>query len=175
MAKITLAKLGLKKPNIESKEIKFNDCLLQIVTYLPIEKKLNLISNVLNMVIDDNKFYNPGKITIALTIEVLKEYAGIEFTDKQLENPWNLYDLIHTSGLDKIIIEAIPTEEYSFLEQLVWDTIESIYKYNNSLFGILDNVNQDYQNLDLDITKLQKEMADPNNLTLLKDVVTKLG
>ena len=41
--------------------------------------------------------------------------------------------------------------------------------------GILEIVSQDYSNLDLDAQKIQKEIADPENMELLKNVLTKLG
>jgi hypothetical protein len=55
------------------------------------------------------------------------------------------------------------------------DTVSSIYKYQNSIMGILDTVMADYQNLNFDIDSLQQKISNPENLTLLKDVVTKLG
>ena len=41
--------------------------------------------------------------------------------------------------------------------------------------GILDTISADYSNLDLDATKIQKKLADPNALALLKDVMANLG
>ena len=39
----------------------------------------------------------------------------------------------------------------------------------------LEVISQDYSNLDFDATKIQQQLADPDNLSLLKDVLTKLG
>ena len=44
-----------------------------------------------------------------------------------------------------------------------------------SVLGILEAVSKDYSNLDFDATQIQKKMADPENLKLVKDVLTKLG
>ncbi len=55
------------------------------------------------------------------------------------------------------------------------DTVSSIYKYQNSIMGILDTVTTDYKDLNFDVSELQKNISNPENLTLLKDVVTKLG
>ena len=41
--------------------------------------------------------------------------------------------------------------------------------------GILDNVVNDYSNLNLDASEIQKKLADPDNMALLKDVLAKLG
>jgi hypothetical protein len=41
--------------------------------------------------------------------------------------------------------------------------------------GILDAISTDYSNLSLDASEIQNTIADPDNLALLKDVLTKLG
>jgi hypothetical protein len=41
--------------------------------------------------------------------------------------------------------------------------------------GILDNVVNDYSNLNLDASEIQKKLADPENLELLREVLAKLG
>jgi hypothetical protein len=41
--------------------------------------------------------------------------------------------------------------------------------------GILDNISTDYSNLNLDATEIQKKIGNPENITLLKDVLAKLG
>jgi hypothetical protein len=41
--------------------------------------------------------------------------------------------------------------------------------------GILDSISADYNNLNLDATEIQKKIGDPENMALLKDVLTKLG
>ena len=55
------------------------------------------------------------------------------------------------------------------------ETVEAVYSYNNSLMGILDTISQDYSALDLEASNIQKKLADPNTLGLLKDVMAKLG
>jgi len=54
-------------------------------------------------------------------------------------------------------------------------TAQNIYEYRNSIYGILDAMKTDYSNLEFDADSLKDKMADPNQLTLLKDVLTKLG
>ena len=41
--------------------------------------------------------------------------------------------------------------------------------------GILENISADYSNLNLDATEIQSKLADPNNMALLRDVLSKLG
>lgn len=155
--------------------IEWEDQIIEVKTYLPVNDKLDLISWVINQSADDLKFYNVGKIKIFLVLAVTKYYTNIKFTNKQLENPTKLYDLLINSGLYEKILFGIPEEEYTWLENVLKDTVDSIYKYQNSIMGILDTVTTDYKDLNFDVEQLQKNISNPENLTLLKDVVTKLG
>ena len=174
MAKISLNKLGLKV-NDSTLIIKFNDQDIEVKQYLPINEKLDLISTVINESADELKFYNVGKLEVFKLIEIIKHYTNINFTDKQLEDTTKLYDLLSSSGLGDEILAVIPETELNFIEDTLFDTVDSIYKYNNSIFGILDAVTTDYKDLNFDVSELQKNISNPENLTLLKDVVTKLG
>ncbi len=175
MAKISLNKLNIKKNDVEANIININGVDVEVKQYLPVNEKLDLISWIINQSADDMKFYNVGKLIIFKTIGLLRYYTNINFTDKQLENAAELFDLIYTSGLSSNIIGAIPTTEIEFIDKVLMDTVDSIYKYQNSIFGILNAVTTDYENLNFDVSELQKNISNPENLTLLKDVITKLG
>ena len=79
MAKVSFNKLGLKVVN-EPKEITYNDQIIEIQQYLPIETKLEMISNIVNNSATDQKFYNKGKIEIYTTLEILYNYTNIKLT-----------------------------------------------------------------------------------------------
>lgn len=174
MAKISLNKLGLKIDDSVS-IVKFNDQDIEVKHYLPVNEKLDLISAIINESADELKFYNVGKLEVFKLIEIIKYYTNINFTDNQLKDTTKLYDLLSSSGLADEILAVIPEVELNFIEDTLFDTVDSIYKYNNSIFGILDAVTTDYKDLNFDISELQKNISNPENLTLLKDVVTKLG
>ncbi len=174
MAKISLNKLNLKIDNTVT-ILKFNEQDIEIKQYLPANEKLEMIGSIINQSADALKFYNVGKLEIFKTIELIKHYTNINFTDKQLEDTPKLYDLLVSSNLADEIISNIPEAEITWIDDVLMDTVTSIYKYQNSIFGILDTVNTDYDNLNFDLSELQKNISNPENLTLLKDVVTKLG
>ena len=175
MAKIAFSKLALKKQE-EIKTIDINNNVIEIKQYLPVNDKLALISKVVNLSHDsDNNFPNPIKVEIIGTLEIIYAYTNLSFTDKQKEDIGKLYDLLESNGVVTAIIEQIPEEEYSFVINGINETIEAVYKYQNSVLGILDSISQDYSNLELDATKIQNEIADPENLKLLKGIMTKLG
>ena len=174
MAKIAFTKLGLKVDK-ENEIINWNDQEIEIKQYLPVNEKLELISRIINNSAEDMKFYNVGKIEIFTTLEIIFAYTNINFTDKQKEDVCKLYDLFMSSDLMDEIFAHIPESELDWISDTVKDTFESIYSYQNSVMGILDSINQDYSNLNLDATEIQKKIADPENLELLKSIMTRLG
>lgn len=174
MAKASFANLGLKV-NQDVVTIKFNDKEIEVKQYLPINDKLELATRVINKAEDGNNFANPLKIRMYTALEVVYTYTNLNITDKQREDEIKLYDMIYSSGLFAAIQTAIPQEEWDELMRGIWDSIEHIYKYRNSVMGILDTINKDYSNLNFDITDMQQKLADPENMGFLKDVLTKLG
>ena len=174
MAKIGFTKLGLK-PNNEIQTIEFNEQIIEVKQYLPVEEKLELITNVLELSHDSNNFSNPVKVSVYTTLEIIEKYTNVNFTEKQKENPTKLYDLLIGNGFAAAIIKAIPEAEYDEILTGIKQTIKSVYKYQNSILGILDIISWDYSNVNLGATAIQKKLADPNNMELLKGIMTKLG
>lgn len=173
MAKVSFTKLGLKMDQ-EIKTIKFNEQEIEIKQYIPIEAKLQFIENVLNQSAVDMYFYNQGKIEIFFAMEVIYNYTNINFTDKQKDDNLGLFDKFVSTGLYKEILNNIPTSEIKFLKEVIQDQIKEIYRYRDSVLGIMEAMKTDYDNLDLDIDKLTQELTENENLGLVKEVVEKL-
>ena len=174
MAKIGFTKLGLK-PNNEIQTIEFNEQTIEVKQYLPVEEKLELITKVLELSHDSNNFSNPVKVSVYTTLEIIEKYTNVNFTEKQKENPTKLYDLLVGNGFAAAVIKAIPEPEYDKILTGIKQTIKSVYNYQNSVMGILDTISQDYSNLNLDASAIHQQLADPENLSLLKNIMTKLG
>lgn len=174
MAKLAFTKLGLSK-NQEVKIVEFNGQDIEVKQYLPVNDKFEIISNIINHSADDNNFANPLKVEIFTVLEIISAYTNVSFTEKQKEDPSKLFDLVVSSGLYEIIIHNIPSTEIKSLQDYINSTIDAVYKYRNSIMGLLENITADYSNLNLEATEIQKKLADPNNMQLLRDVLTKLG
>lgn len=173
--KIGLTKLGLKK-NTNFIPVEWNDQIIEIKEYLPIKDKMALIERIVNLSMDDGTYVIPCRFNLFSTLEIIYAYTNINFTDKQREDFENLYDLLIGSGLWAAIEEQLKKyNDYQYIIDMANQTIHEIYKYKDSILGLLDVVNTDYSNLTLDAENIQKNLADPENLTLLKDVITKLG
>lgn len=174
MAKLSFTKLGLKN-NQEIGHIYCNEQDIEVKFYLPVNEKLELISNVINLSADDNNFANPVKIDLYFALEIIDAYTNINFTDKQKEDPCKLYDLLVGNGLYNQILDIIPQDEITRLTAGLRESVKAVYDYRNSVMGILDTISTDYSNLNLDASAIQQKLADPSNMELLKTVLTKLG
>lgn len=174
MAKIPFSKLGVKVDN-EIVLLPWGEYNIEVKKYLPMNEKADMVSRVINLSADDNGFYNPLRIKVYLTLETVYAYTNISFTEKQKENELKLYDMIISSGLFNKIVNLIPEDEWKDLQNTVWHTISNIYDYKNSVMGVLDTVKADYSNLNFDAEQLHQNLEDPENLQLLKEVLSKLG
>lgn len=175
MAKLAFSKLGLKFQD-EIKTLEWGEQVIEIKQYLPLEKKLELIGDVINRSWDPNaNFYNPCQYEVLISFEMVKAYTNITFTEKQEKDFYKTYDLLDSNDLITKILDIIPANEYNFIKCGVINTIKAIYEYDHSAYGILDNIKNNYNNLDLDATTIQQKLADPNNMDFLKEVLAKLG
>lgn len=170
MAKLAYSKLKLPTAPVPFKR-EWEGQEIEVREYLPIEEKLDLVQDIVNASVDNNGYYNPMKINMYLTVKVFFAMTNISITEKQMENIFKVYDSLMISE----IYQIVPTEVYREIHSYVSEVIRSVYEYKNSAYGILDGISADYNNLNLDASKIQEELADPENLALLKGVLTKLG
>ena len=127
MAKIAYSKLGLNKMvNKDPVIIEFNDQQIEVVQYLPIEKKLELISDIINNSLDDNTYYNPCRVEIFMIVKLVEAYTNLTITDKQKEDLFKFYDQLIASGFADMVLSNIPKEDYGFIYRSVTKTIKNI-------------------------------------------------
>ena len=175
MARIPFTKLKCKI-NTDEVPVQIGEETIAVKQYLPIQEKLELISKVIMQAHEqDENYSNPVKAGVYRDLEVIFAYTNISFTDKQKEDLPKLYDMLYSSDIIAKVIKNIPENEYREIVLGVKDSIEAIYKYQNSALGILDNIKADYSNLEYDANAIKESLGNPENLSLLKNVLTKLG
>lgn len=167
MAKVSFTKLGLKL-NQEIKTIKWNEQIIEVKQYLPIEKKLLLIMDVINNS-EDSNYANPIKISVFTTLKLIEYYTNINFTEKQKEDFAKSYDLFSSSELITLILESIPKKEQDEIKQGIDQSIKSFYSYRNSLLGIIDSLSQDYNKTNFDLESIQN-LLNNMDVDLLKEI-----
>ena len=176
MAQVTYTKLNLK-PNFDIiTPINYAEGVtIEVKQFLPLERKLEVLSNIINNSIDENfGFYNTARIDFHIKMQLVFAYTNIKFTEKQLENTMKIYDTLTASGLLEQIWTIIPEVDREWFEHHVYTSIRSITEYRNSAYGILDAIKTDYSDLDLDIETLRKKLADDKNVGQLKEIVDKM-
>lgn len=179
MAKVPFSKLQAKVDGGATSIFYYNlageEVYYEVKHYLPFKEKLELVSNIINKSVDDNGFYNPMRVKFNMVLEIVYAYTNLSFTEKMKEDPFKLYDILVSAGIFTDIINVIREKDWIEIQENVWSTINNIYQYNNSFIGLLDTLKVDYNNLNLDANEIQNSLTNPENLTLLKDILSKLG
>lgn len=174
MAKVGLNKLGLVK-NTEQVDFMWKGQKIEVIQYLPLEKKLEVISNVINESVDLKGYYAPYRLDLFMTIAIVQNYTNITFTEKQQEDLGKLYDLLVSSGIYNEIKNRIPTSEIDYLQVNIDKTIHSIYEYKNSALGIMDAIAKDYKDVNFNAAQIQEALESGKGLETVREVLDNLG
>lgn len=174
MAKVSLNKITpIKK--VDPITLNIGDSEIIVQQYLPIETKMAMMQDVLNAVIDETGHINPVRMEVFFNVYLLKYYTNISITDTMLGDPSKTYDLLIINDVLDTIIAQIPETEYADVFDFIVEASENVITYNNSVLGILRNVAADYKNTEIDIDKIGQALNDPNQLTLVKNILEKMG
>lgn len=139
--KITYGSLKLKL-ELKYKGITFHNRNIEVLQYLPAEKKLNLIEDTLSEAVDSYGFISPIKEELAFYVNVIKYYTNISFTEKQSKDFVNIYDNIKESKLLLEVLKAIPEEEFNDLLNMETAMKTFFEKSNTSIAAVIHNLSQ---------------------------------
>lgn len=138
MAKVTYASLKLKT-NEAVETIEFQDSKIEVLQYLPIELKNELVQIALQNA-DEGDLYNPLILDMYLHLYMVYLYTNITFTEKQKEDEVKLYNTLQSNGLIDMVLEKIPEDEYNLILTYSERIIKDRTKYKTSTAGIIKNV-----------------------------------
>ena len=175
MVKVNVTKLN-KIKSLDPIDIKIGEETISVVQYLPLEKKLTIMQNIIKQAGNNEEgFYNIVKLTVFYTIEMLRAYTNISFTEKQLEDPQKLYDIIVLNKIWDTVKQSIPEDEVNYIWENTCALAREITDYNHSALGILKLAKEDYSDLELDVNDLTNTLTQSeNNLNLVKGLLTKV-
>lgn len=141
MSTISYTNLKLKKDN-SINTFNFNDTEIEVLNYLPINDKYDLLMVTLQKS-KENGYYNPLKIDMYFHLHLVYMYTNLKFTDKQREDEAKLYDALQSSGFIGKLIETIPQDEYNNLYDYINETIQQEFEYNKSIGAVAAKVISD--------------------------------
>ena len=168
MAKISLSKLISAKKG-EIKTIEIGEHKLEVLTYLPLEKKIEMVNKVVNECIIDTGI-NPIQRDVQTDVAIIEYYTNISLTEKQKEDMLKTYDLLCLNDILEIVKKAIPAQELALVQGWIWMCINVIETFGNSARGILKDITTNYDGAKLNVEELLKDIKDPAMAEFIKNL-----
>ena len=165
MAKVSFGTLKLKKQE-NTTTIKIADKDIEVLNYLPIEDKYDLIQATLQQSVEGIGF-NEILIEMNFYLNVVFLYSNISFTETQKEDRYKLYDILESNGVINEIVNAIPVQEFKNLMDSFDLEKKRVGRENRSPAGILNNIISKLPNKAQETSDILKNI----NFEDMKDVV----
>ena len=138
---ISYANMKLK-PVTTTHKFEWNGNEIEVLDYLPIEDKYDLIMITLQKSLEDG-YYNPIKIDEFFHLHLIYMYTNINFTEKQKEDEHKLYDSLKSNGLIDAFIEQMNEFDYSELFNMLDDTKRELTEYRRSTSALIQSLVSD--------------------------------
>lgn len=136
MSKVSYANLKLKT-DTSITEFDFNGTKIELLNYLPLEDKYDLIMITLQKS-REGGIYNPLKLDAYFHLHLVYLYTNLSFTDKQRENEPKLYDTLKSNGFIDQMLMHINENEYQEIIKCLNDQIETELKYTTTAASIFN-------------------------------------
>ena len=141
MASVSFTNLKLSVDKTVS-TFDFNGAKIEVLKYLPIEDKKDLIQIAMQKSYEDG-LYNDMLMDIYFHLNIVYLYTNLNITDKQKEDEFKLFDKIKSSGLLDEILRHMDENEYNYLREIFEDSIRDQLKFKYSAAAVLQSLIQD--------------------------------
>lgn len=175
--KINYKEIG-KKPDFNNTVCRrvVDDKEILIKTWLPTHDLLQLISRIVNRSVDEHDYCNPCRVKIVSEVEMVLACSNVEVPDYENADVCEIYDYLYANEIiDAVTVATKETGLWWMVMDSVNEVVDSVYKYSNSARGIIRGITSDLENVQFDAEAIQEKLGNPENLALLKDILTKLG
>jgi hypothetical protein len=135
--KIAFSGFKLKVPKTYA-EFKFGDKTVQVLKYLPVQEKEDIIEVAYQKAIVKSSF-NPILFNIYFLLNIVYSYANLTFTDEQRKDEKKLYDMLDSSGLLNKIFQAMESTEVTFFYENVNAYVQRRLAEDYSAVGLFNN------------------------------------
>lgn len=141
MAKVSYANLKLK-PISTTSSFEFGGQEIEVLNYLPIEDKYDLVMITLQKAEQDG-VYNPLLLDLYFHLHLVYMYTNLSFTDKQKENEPKIYDTLTSNGFFDKFFEVLDEVEYAELMSYIEELQNMTLHYRNTAGAVLQSIIQD--------------------------------
>lgn len=117
--------------NDSVKTISINDKKINVLQYLPVEKKNDLVQIALQQS-EENGVYNEVLLNAYFYTYVVFFYSDIEFDNEQKQDVLNVYDVLNSQKIIEMVLAAIPEEEWKDLIESLEAQSETNMTYKKS-------------------------------------------
>jgi hypothetical protein len=139
--KVSYSSLKIKV-NKDVKTFQFEDSIIEVIQYLPIKDKRDLIDITIEKSLE-NSIYNPIKLDMYFHLHMVYLMTNINFTEKQKEDEEKIYDALKSSGLLEQILTHIDENEYNELYTYLQEMISKQISYQQSFVGVASKIIND--------------------------------
>ena len=139
--KVSYANLKLK-PTATTSTFEFCGNNIEVLNYLPIEDKYDLVMITAQKAEEDG-IYNPVLLDMYFHLHLVYMYSNLSFTDKQKENEAKIYDTLKTNGFFAKFFEVLDEDEYTDLLTYLEEYMDDMLTYRNTAGAVLQSVIND--------------------------------
>ena len=128
------------KTNQETKKVSGLD--IQVLQYLPIQDKIDLIDIALQKAERDG-VYNEMGLEMYFNLYIVYLYTDIVFDEEDRADEFTLYNELESNNVISKVIATIPEEEYDNLFDTLQIVKKNNTKYKNSVASVLNSFIKD--------------------------------
>ena len=138
MAKVSYANLKLKT-STEVNTFEFQGHTVEVLRYLPIDDKYDLVMIALQKAEQDG-IYNPILFDMYFHLYLVYMYTNLTFTEKNKENELKIYDCLQSTGFITALLNEIPDSEYETLRIYLEETMDLLLQDKRTIGFFLGNI-----------------------------------
>ena len=121
----------------EIKTVRIGDNVIEVKQYLPLEKKIDIISLAIQQSLGGT-IQNTMAFESYLDLFIIMNYTNIDFSE--YEDYGVLYDILESNDIINFILSAIPQIEYNSIKEHAFDMSAKYERYSNSLGKVISNL-----------------------------------
>ena len=130
------------KLNTDYNIAQIGDKEIQVLKYLPIRDKIDLVEIALQKA-EENGIYNDMKLDIYFNLYLVYMYTDLEFTDEERADAEGTYDILNCNNVFISVIGAMEEDEYDNLISYLAEVRKEKECYKRSAVALLETAIHD--------------------------------